>query len=275
MAHIQNQANAAFHDLIDMVLMCGKPIPGRNGNTRRIAFASYAFSETPLVSLRKTAWRNAILEWEWFMSGSENINDLDPRVRHWWEPFVGVDKSTLFYNYGHAFRRGSEIDYHDRRRTDQVQIAIDTVKEHPYSRRNVITTWIPEHVHSGLMNPTNCHGTSIQLFCDQDNVLSMGMFQRSCDVVLGLQHNWLQYWAFLLWLARETDKTPGHFHWVGGDVHIYEAHLGVAEHIHALSPLAEVPSLVISPEKGPFRAADFSLDGQYVPLLTEPVEMLV
>jgi thymidylate synthase len=73
----------AYGDLIANVLLNGETVRTRNSVVKRITTQTVKFDHTPLVVERKTAWKLALREWEFFMSGSSDINDLHPSVRHW------------------------------------------------------------------------------------------------------------------------------------------------------------------------------------------------
>jgi thymidylate synthase len=404
----------AMQAFVNEILDTGVEINTRNSVCKRVMNQNVTFKETPLLTLRKTAWKSALREMEWFLSGSCKIDDLHPSVHKWWKPFCQIDGHSLPHNYGRALRNiynptggeyyepkvkkiedkifdikeftgwngelepiegtGKFIGFEDtnhhgyrfrvfkktkdkyllqfldtgtivesssanfknsrvkdpysltflgvgcygivnkkdytyykeayniwasmmnrcynkdrhhykwygakgivvssrwkcfeffikdmclltgfeewvlslkgdkkdrlqldkdylkanyygkdscvflpknlnvgisnmdrvqntpRRRIkiDQVEYLINAIKEHPYSRRTVATTWIPQHVQAGLINPTNCHGTMIQAFVNPDNSLHLTMYQRSSDMILGMPHNWIQYWALLMYLA--------------------------------------------------------------------------
>lgn len=472
-----------FQVALREILKNGSEVESRNSKTKRIRNLTMKFDKAPLISVRRTAWKNALFEFEWFMSGSNDINDLHEDVRSWWKPFCEVDNKTLPYNYGKSFRRiynpfsgkdaeyepkileldepvkvpvfeildiipskdpkvkyigykgqnsqgdsfqvQSHIDggdyfvqfgsngyivkskavnfkkgivknpyypsvlgvgcfgkvnkkdfsyydraykkwtdmmnrcYNEKRRhykwyksikvsarwkcfeyfindlsklegfeewllnpgkfhldkdykkanyydvetcvflheaqnvglanaerfyevprrqlhLDQVTELIDGIKNDPYSRRNVISTWIPEHVHSGLMNPTNCHGSLIQTFVEPDNSLHLTMYQRSADMCLGVPHNLIQYWAFLQYLAHHGNREVGSFTWIGGDCHIYEDHTDMAQKIitEDINWIKDI-ELVYNPTSKEFKADDFSLSGDYCPIIKESLKMTV
>lgn len=205
--------------------------------------------------------------------------------------FLTVKDMNRFFGLGRGVFRGPEklgyevaytpntdsVVYRYRLVFDQIQYLLDGVRNHPDSRRNAISTWIPDHVGSGLMNPTNCHNTSTQVFVEDGDRLCLATYQRSCDMLLGVPHNWVQLWGFMLWLAARTDRKPGRLTWVGGDVHVYEQHLAMAEKIAAApEPANPPPPLVYTPTSDEFRADDFTLAGPYLPVLPdEKVPMLV
>lgn len=281
-----------YQKVINDVLTNGDWVTTRGHKCKRIINDCRVFHKTPLISVRNTAWKNSLREWEWFMSGSNSVNDLHPAVRKWWEPWA--DKGgKIPYNYSRQFRhfignRGEVGEY------DQIQGLITGIRTHPYSRRNVITTWNTYEMNLKDCPITNCHGTMIQCFVEppskhpireveKEERLSMMMVQRSCDVICGVPHNWFQYWAFLTWLAARTGFPVGEFHWIGTDVHIYEQHVLMAERI-CDAPLAGIhtPTLAYTPSSTEFRADDFSLENDdptynapYQSLIKESVEMIV
>ena len=92
-----------YQKLISYVLAAGKKVITRNSEVTKIANYSLVFNATPLVSIRKTAWKQCLAEWEWFMSGSNYIPNLHESVRHWWKPWGG-DSGVVDNNYSQQFR---------------------------------------------------------------------------------------------------------------------------------------------------------------------------
>lgn len=261
-----------YQNLIHHVIYKGQRIATRNSDVWRTFATPVKIARTPLISLRKTAWKNALREWEWFMSGSHNINDLHPSVHSWWKPWA--DKNGyVYYNYSQQFRRwcyGPGL-------FDQIEYLIEGIRDHPHSRRNVITTWNTGEMADPECPITNCHGTVIQAFVNPDDSLHLVTYQRSVDVICGLPHNWIQYWAFLLWLAYRSKRKVGELLWIGGDVHVYEKHYELATKIRTAelpNPYA-VPALIYLPTSEEFKADDFSLDSEYKPLILDRAEMIV
>ncbi len=262
-------ADEKYAQVLRHLLGEGERVETRNAPVRRTFLWSCRFDSTPLIGLRRTAWKNALREWEWFMSGSDNINDLHPSVQHWWRPWASP-KGRVRYNYSQQFRffwgHGGAVD--------QVERLVDGVRDHPYSRRNVMTTWNAQEMAASDCPITNCHGTVIQAFVDARGRLHLKAYQRSMDVICGLPHNWVQYWAFLVWLAHATGRGVGCLCWEGGDVHLYEEHAGLAERMLLLSPPPS-PELVYRSSGETFVADDFALSGSYTPALMERARMIV
>lgn len=269
--------DAVYADLVRRVLRDGDRVETRNSRCRRLFAEKAVFRSTPLVSARKTAWKTAIREWEWFMTGSNNVNDAHPSVRPWWGPWADPAGAVLF-NYGEQFRRFTAVDQYTGSvgLFDQIAALVEGVRSHPFSRRNVVTTWNPPEMADGECRITNCHGTVIQAFVDAVGHLHLVTYQRSADVVCGLPHNWIQYWAFLLWLAARTGKAADSLTWLGGDVHVYETHKALASRIVGAAPSCGLtPPLAYRPSLPDFRADDFALEGEYSPVLADRAEMVV
>ena len=99
-----------FSRMLKDILDKGSDVTTRNSITKRLAGLTISFDSTPLISIRKTAWKNALREFEWFMSGSSNINNLHD-VRLFWLFFVHsvnsnnlmahLTKSLLFCCFDH------------------------------------------------------------------------------------------------------------------------------------------------------------------------------
>jgi thymidylate synthase len=271
----------AYACLIDEALK-GAYIKTRNSNTFRVRNFQTTFETTPLICARRTAWKSALREMEWFLSGSNNINDLHPSVHKWWKPWAN-ESGFIHNNYGKQLRSFDgagfgPVKVHNS--VDQIQYMIDTLKNNPHSRRNVITTW---HTHD-MVSPntpiTNCHGTVIQAFVENGE-LHITMYQRSADIVLGLPHNWIQYWAFMMWMSVRTGLCAGTLTWIGGDCHIYEDHSELAGHISNV--VFDYPNygkivpvdLYYIPTSKEFKADDFSLSGDYNPVIKKSPKMIV
>lgn len=265
-----------FAGLLDSILTEGREIDTRNSITKRKINLSATFNETPLIQVRTTAWKNALREMEWFLSGSNNIKDLHPSVHSWWTPWA--DKiGRVANNYSTQFRKF----YGNGRTVDQIDYMIETLQAHPNSRRNVITTWNTADMTSTLTPITNCHGTVIQAFVEPDNSLHLTMYQRSADMVLGVPHNWIQYWALLIYLAHRSGRKIGSFTWHGGDCHIYQDHIEMAQkivnHMNHVIPESSfsTPNLIYTPSGEDFKADDFILDARYDSFFKERLKMTV
>ena len=229
----------------------------------------------PVVSLRKTAWKLALREMEWFLSGSTNINDLHESVHHWWEPWADA-KGKIKHSYGAQFSRPGPGGY------TQLEAFILRLKNTPFSRRNLMTTWNSLDMASAPI--ANCHGTVIQaIFKGTLESNSKGfellMFQRSADVILGVPHNLVQYHALGQYLQHRTGHNFLGLTWVGGNCHLYKDHHEVARKINVFPPeeIRQVCALSYTkPDHTDFRADDFMITRDtYRPIFTDKPKMVV
>lgn len=261
-----------YLDIIEEIIFDGEDVETRNAKVRKVFQVSRRYTTTPLVSVRKTAWKQALREMEWFLSGSNNINDLHESVKHWWSPWAN-ERGEIPNNYGEQFIAfcGFESSI------NQIDYLIETLKTNPQSRRGVITTWNTADMVDANTPITNCHGSIIQTNVNSNaNTLDLFMYQRSADVMLGVPHNTIQYWAFLLYLCNKTGYKPGTFFHTLGNAHIYESHLKVA-HLCTLTPISNIttPELEYNPTSDKFKADDFTLVGNYKPLIDEKLELII
>jgi thymidylate synthase len=265
-------ADYALHDMVFDCLRRGEKIPARNGNTFRTLGHTFRFDRPPLVTVRRTAWKTALYEWEWFMSGSSNLKDLHESARPWWKEWADGN-GRVKHNYGRQLRAFTAGD----RSFDQIEHLIKQVRENPYSRRSVGTTWNPQEMAAPDCKITNCHGTVIQFHGHPDGGLTLETYQRSCDVMVGVPQNWVQYWAFLEWVCRRAGRTPRELVWHGGDCHVYEAHKPAAEEFISRhpAPANRFKFLYDPADPTTFRAADFALDREYQPVLDYPLPLVV
>lgn len=119
-------------------------------------------------------------------------------------------------------------------------------------------------------NVSNCHGSIIQCHV-RDGKLHMTQYQRSADILLGVPHNWLQYFSLLLYLSHWSELEVGSLRWLFGDVHLYqeESHLACAKHILSIAcqtldsacKLCYNPTVSWTGAIPEFKASDFAMVG--------------
>lgn len=278
---VQNAVDLVFSHLTKQIIDQGTSIQTRNATTKRLINQMATFEKTPLVTVRRTAWKNALREFEWFMSGSSNINDLHPSVHSWWKPWAD-NRGEVTNNYSKQFREFAGCYYdggggYETITTDQIQHMERTLEVDPGSRRNVITTWNTAEMTASETPITNCHGTVIQAFVEPGDRVWLSMYQRSCDMMLGVPHNWIQYWAFMLYLAHKSGRKPGGFRWIGGDCHVYPDHENMVQRVYdeVMKETYDIPDLIYNPTSEEFKADDFSLSCKYEPRIKESLKMTV
>jgi len=179
----------------------------------------------PAVTTKRLAFRSVLGELLWFLAGSSDVNDLHALgVRIWdgnayapyWTPkarFAG----DAGRNYGQQWRDWIAPDGHH---VDQLRDVIRDVSERPSSRRHVVTAWNP-----GELDQTSlpaCH--ALFQFFVADGRLSVMMYQRSCDLFLGVPFNMAEYALLLHLVAQFTGLVPHEFIHLLADAHVYRDH---------------------------------------------------
>ncbi len=105
---------------------------------------------------------------------------------------------------------------------DQLSNALKDVVNNPTSRRIIVTAWNPGELSFMALPP--CHMT-FQLLVDVDaNEVSLCMYQRSCDMFLGIPFNIASYALLLELISAATGRRAGKLIMFLADVHIYKNH---------------------------------------------------
>lgn len=269
-----NEADCIYIDVINEISETGTILTTRNSEVQSsIGIDPIVFTSTPLVTVRKTAWKKAIREMEWFLSGNLTCPE---ELLDWWGGQLS-NNNYLIDGYSIQFRQSTYEDEHGEQASfDQVKFILDGLRNSPNSRRLLISLWNPgEMANITISNrnpntPTVCHSVLMQFFV-RDGKLYINSYQRSADVLLGVPHNWIQSWALLLYFAFHSNLQIGGLKWIFGDAHIYqeESHLETVKQILVASPGESLPVLcynysgsVDSSNVPVFRASDFSIDGE-------------
>jgi thymidylate synthase len=176
--------------------------------------------------------------------------------RHWRTPIE--HKAHSFKNdSGSWFNRGGSLHVKE---TDQLLDLIEGIKRDPHGRRHIISTWNPGELEAMALPP--CHVMS-QFYVSKDGRLSCQMYQRSCDMFLGVPFNIASYSLLTAMIAQVCGLRVGEFVHVLGDAHIYLNHVEQVKEQLSREPLP-APTLWINPDIKDitkFTMADIRLDG--------------
>jgi len=181
----------------------------------------------PAVTTKKLAWKVMSSELLWFISGSNNINDLKAIYRHnkiWdanYEDYLkrlalDTNDGDMGRVYGTQWRTWQTAD---GKQVDQLNDAIDLIRNNPDSRRIIVNAWNPGETASDQVALPPCH--AFFQFYVADKKLSLQMYQRSADMFLGVPLNIASYSLLLHMVAKITDLEPFQFIHTLGDAHIY------------------------------------------------------
>ena len=251
--------------LLHRILKDGKTKQSRGNQSLKSVFGAqlrfdlrYGF---PLLTTKKMIGFKALThEMLWFISGDcqtpKYLNDNDVHI---WDSFQDADsvkEGTLGRIYGVQWRHWRKPDGSE---FDQLQWAIDEVKNNPNSKAIVVSGWNAGEL--GEMRLPPCH-TLFQLDVIK-NKLYMQLYQRSSDVFLGLPFNIAQYTELLMMIAKVTGLEARELVVSIGDAHLYQNQLDAAREQLGRKPM-QFPSLTIHGDQktiDDFKFDDFEIIG--------------
>lgn len=219
----------------------------------------------PATTTKKLAWRAVVSELLWFLEGSGDERRLaeilhgtrDPNKKTIWTANAEADywkpkarfEGDLGRVYGVQWRRWSNFLAYN---FDQIETLIDGLKNNPDSRRHILSAWNPGELDQMALPP--CH--VMAQFDVTDGYLSCQLYQRSCDMFLGVPFNIASYSLLTHILARECGLKVGEFIWTGGDCHIYNNHFDAVKEQLSREP-KPLPTLMFTTGK---KIADYTVD---------------
>jgi len=190
----------------------------------------------PLVTTKKLHVRSILHELLWFLSGDSNIRYLKENGVSIWNDWADED-GELGPVYGVQWRNwpapnGESID--------QISDVVSRIRNDPDSRRLLVCAWNVAEVPRMALPPCHC----MFQFYVADGKLSCQLYQRSCDIFLGVPFNIASYALLTHMIAQQTNLKVGEFVWTGGDCHLYLNHLEQVEVQLSRDPLP-LPTLAI------------------------------
>ena len=190
----------------------------------------------PLVTTKKLHLPSIVHELLWFLSGDSNIRYLKENGVSIWDKWAD-ESGELGPVYGVQWRRWPTSD---GRTVDQVAQVVQQLRETPDSRRIILSAWNVAEIDNMALPPCHC----LFQFYVADGKLSCQLYQRSCDIFLGVPFNIASYALLTHMLAQQSDLAVGDFVWTGGDCHLYLNHLEQATEQLSREPLP-LPRLAI------------------------------
>lgn len=243
-----------YLDALAYIMKNGVDRPDRTGvGTRGVFGMQFRYNMAdgfPAMTTKKLAFNAVKGELLWFLSGSSNVKDLHQFGVHIWDANAEADywkpkaefEGDLGRIYGVQWRRWRSPSAEEIS-VDQLRQVIECLKTDPYSRRHLVTAWNPGELYKMALPP--CH-VLFQLYV-ANNKLSLQMYQRSCDMFLGVPFNIASYSLLLHMVAQVTGLEAGEFVHTLGDAHIYKNHFEQVKEQLARQPYA-LPKLRINPE---------------------------
>jgi len=210
-----------YLDLLDHVLNKGFRKTDRTG-TGTISVFGYQMRFDlaigfPLLTTKKLHLKSIIHELLWFLKGSTNTKYLIENGVTIWNEWAD-ENGELGPVYGYQWRSWPK---HDGTFIDQISNVIHSIQTNPDSRRHIVSAWNVGELDKMALPP--CH--LLFQFYVAGGKLSCQMYQRSCDIFLGVPFNIASYALLTMMMAQSTGLEPGEFIYTLGDAHIYLNHM--------------------------------------------------
>ena len=238
--HDENQ----YLKLVSDVLTEGVMEDGRNGKVLTVFGSAMHFSlkdnTIPLLTTKKLAWKTCLRELLWFIRGQTSNEILKKQNVHIWDGnasrefldsrgLTNLKENDLGPIYGHQWRHFNDkysdcnTDYKEQG-FDQLDYIIKCLKDtkERNSRRLVMSAWNPCQLDEMALPP--CH-ILCQFNVTDGNKLSCSLYQRSCDLGLGVGFNIASYSFLTHLIAHHCNLEVLDFYYYLGNCHIYEQHI--------------------------------------------------
>jgi thymidylate synthase len=194
----------------------------------------------PVMTTKKLHLRSIIHELLWFLKGETNIAYLNENNVTIWDEWAD-ENGDLGPVYGYQWRSWPSAD---GRYIDQIDRVVRSIRENPESRRHIVSAWNVGELEKMALPP--CH--VLFQFYVAGGKLSCQLYQRSCDIFLGVPFNIASYALLTLMVARATGLKPGDFIHTLGDAHIYLNHIEQVKTQLTRTPFP-LPEMWINPGK--------------------------
>lgn len=215
----------------------------------------------PLVTTKKMHLKSIIYELLWFLRGDTNVKYLNDNGVTIWDEWAD-ENGELGPVYGKQWIRW---EANNGTKINQIAEVQDMIRNNPDSRRIIVSGWnvadLQTLINGKKTAPPPCH--LLFQFYVAENKLSCQLYQRSCDVFLGVPFNIASYALLTMMMAQATGRELGEFVHTYGDVHIYNNHFEQVKEQLGREPRS-LPKMKINPnikDIFDFKYEDFALEG--------------
>lgn len=244
-----------YLDILQDIMDNGQDADNRTGIYARKVFGRQMHFDLskgfPLVTTKKVFLKGIIHELIWLLSGNTNIRYLTDNNVHIWDEWAD-ENGNLGPVYGAQWRNfnGEGID--------QIKDVIERIRKNPQDRRLIVTAWNPAQIDKMALPPCHCF---FQFDVSPDGRLNCQLYQRSCDMFLGVPFNIASYSLLTMMMAQVCGLNPGEFVHTLGNAHIYNNHFDQVKLQLSREPYP-LPQMKLNPEIKDifdFRYEDFEL----------------
>lgn len=271
MEHPENQ----YLEIIKKILKTGKRKNDRTGVGTLSIFGEmmrYSLEDNvfPLITTKRVAYKSIVEELLFFLRGDTDSKILEKNGINIWKKngerkfldSVGIDREEgdLGPIYGFQWRHfGAKYktchDDYKNQGIDQIKNVIEMIKNNPNDRRMLVCSWNPLDISKMVLPP--CH--LLFQFNVNDGKLNCCMYQRSCDMGLGVPFNIGSYSLLTIMIAHITDLCPGEFIHFMGDCHVYINHVDALKEQVSRIP-RKFPKIFVNPKDKRSNLEDFKYE---------------
>jgi len=183
-------------------------------NTKALFNKSFTVLDTTeketLTKKRKFNKNYAELEWEWYIKGDRNVEELSKIASLWKNMIVPNTINEVNSNYGYFWNKNNQLNK-----------LISELNFNENSRRAILVHYdINELDRYKYDTPCNV----VLNFYIKDGTINLTVFARSIDLVYGLCNDFYTFCNLLEIVSLLTFKKQGSMHWFITNLHVYEKH---------------------------------------------------
>jgi thymidylate synthase len=247
-----NTSEQAYLDLCKRIIEEGEDRQDRTGTGTFSLFAppqlrfDLSNDILPLLTTKRVYYKGVLHELLWFIAGCTDANKLTANDVHIWDGNGSkefLEKRRLGHRrqgdlgpvYGFQWRHfgadyiDCDADYTGKG-VDQLQEVIDKIKNNPYDHRIILSAWNPADMDKMALPPCHMFAQFYVNFPNSTNnpskpKLSCQLYQRSCDMGLGVPFNIASYALLTRMIAHICDIDCGELVHTMGDAHVYKDHI--------------------------------------------------
>lgn len=221
-----------------------------------------AYDRVPLLQTKAINWKVPLDELLWLIRAEHNVLTLNSSI---WDEWAD-DDGDLGPIYGVQWRGRGACG------VDQLSRVIEDLRTNPFSRRHVVSAWVPDDIDDMALPP--CH-TMFQFNMDTDRNLYCSLYMRSGDMFLGVPFNIFEYGVLTRMVAKLVGANARELSVYIANAHIYKNHIGQVNEQLGRNYKLPFPSLRISGNHesiDDFEMKDFHIEGYHpLPRIEAPV----
>lgn len=246
-----------YTDLIHTIIKSGDKVRDRTEVGTRSLFGGQMHIDLtkgfPALTVKELKFKGVVSELLWFLEGSQDERRL-AEIHYGKRREELIGKRTIWTD--NADNQGKALGYYNDETVklcgpiygvqwyNQIDNVIHNLKNNPHSRRHIVNSWRWDEIDNMALPP--CH-VMYQFHVNSKKQLSCHMYQRSCDLGLGVPFNIASYALLTHMVAQVCEYSVGNLILSFGDMHVYENHVEALQPIFEREPFAR-PTLWLNPE---------------------------